>query len=134
MKRNLFTAWILSLALPGVASAQGAAAAAETVDLHNQGQMKQLARNAHAPEAYKVLASYYGERQKTYLQKAAEAKAEWERRSQNVVGSLAKYPRPADSAKNLYEYYMAEAGDSAKLEAKYSALAAPDAPVMAMAR
>jgi hypothetical protein len=134
MKRNLFTAWILSLALPGVASAQGAAAAAETVDLHNQGQMKQLARNAHAPEAYKVLASYYAERQKIYLQKAAEEKAEWERRSQNVVGSLAKYPRPVDSAKNLYEYYMAEAGDSAKLEAKYSALATPDAPVLAMAR
>jgi len=29
---------------------------------------------------------------------------------------------------------MAEAGDAAKLEAKYSSLAAPDAPVMAMAR
>ena len=50
------------------------------------------------------------------------------------MGPLAKYPRPVDSAKNLYEYYMAEAGDSAKLEAKYSALAAPNAPVMAMAR
>jgi hypothetical protein len=134
MKRNLFTAWILSLALPGFASAQGAAAAAETGDQHTQGQMKQLARNAHAPEAYKVLASYYGERQNNYLQKAAEAKAEWESRSQGVVSHAAKYPTPADSAKNLYEYYMAEAGNSAKLEAKYSALAAPDAPVMAMVR
>ena len=134
MKRNLFTAWILSLALPGVASAQGAAAPAETGDHHKQGQLKQLARNAHAPEEYKVLASYYGERQKSFLQKAAEEKAEWERRSQGVVSHMAKYPTPADSARNLYEYYMAEAGDSAKLEAKYSALAAPDAPVVAMAR
>jgi len=134
MKRNLFTAWILSLALPGFASAQGAASSAETGDLHNQGQLKQLARNAHAPAAYKVLASYYAERQSTYLQKAADEKAEWDRRSQNVVGVMAKYPRPVDSAKNLYEYYMAEAADAAKLEAKYSALATPDAPVMAMAR
>ena len=134
MKRNLFTAWILSLALPGVASAQGAASSAETGDHYTQGQAKQLARNAHAPEEYRSLASYYGERQKTFLQKAADEKVEWERRSQNVVGVLAKYPRPVDSAKNLYEYYMAEAADAAKLEAKYSAMAAPDAPVMAMAR
>jgi len=134
MKRNLFTAWILSLAIPGVASSQGAASSAETGDHHTQGQLKQLARNAHAPEEYKVLASYYAERQRIYMQKAAEEKAEWERRSQNVAGPLAKYPRPVDSARNLYEYYMAEAGDAAKLEAKYSALAAPNSPVLAMAR
>jgi hypothetical protein len=134
MKRNLFTAWILSLALPGVASAQGAASSAETGDHYTQGQLKQLARGAHAPEEYRTLASYYGERQRIYLQKAADEKAEWERRSQNVMGVLAKYPRPVDSAKNLYEYYMAEAADAAKLEAKYSALAAPDAPVSAMSR
>jgi hypothetical protein len=106
----------------------------ETGDHLSEGQLKQLARNAHAPEEYKILASYYAERQNIYLQKAAEEKAEWERRSQNVVGSHAKYPRPVDSAKNLYEYYIAEAGDSARLEAKYSALAAPDVLVVAMAR
>jgi len=134
MKRNLFTAWVLSLAIPGVASAQKAASPAETGDHYTQGQLKQMARSAHAPEEYRSLASYYAERQKIYLQKAADEKVEWERRSQNVAGVLAKYPRPVDSAKNLYEYYMAEAGDAAKLEAKYSSLAAPDAPVMAMAR
>ena len=131
MKRNIFTAWILSLAIPGVASAQGAASSAEAGDNYTQGQMKQMARNAHAPEEYRSLASYYAERQKIYLQKAADEKAEWERRSQNVTGVLAKYPRPVDSAKNLYEYYMAEATDAAKLQAKYSALATPDAPVQA---
>ena len=134
MKRNLFTAWILSLALPGVASAQGAAASAETGNHYTQAQLKQLARGARVPEEYISLASYYGERQKTYLQKAADEKVEWERRSQNVVGMMAKYPRPVDSAKNLYEYYMAEAAHAGKLEAKYSQMAAPDAPVLAMAR
>jgi hypothetical protein len=131
MKRNLFTAWILSLALPGVASAQKAASPAETGDHYTQGQLKQMARNAHAPEEYRSLASYYAERQRIYVQKAADEKAEWERRSQNVAGVLAKYPRPVDSAKNLYEYYVAEAADAGRLEAKYSLMAAPDGPVNA---
>jgi hypothetical protein len=108
-----------------------AASSAETGDQHTQAQLKALARGAHAPEQYKSLANYYGERQKDYLQKAAEEKKEWERRSQNIVGTLAKYPRPVDSARNLYEYYMIRASDAGALEAKYSLLAAPDAPVNA---
>lgn len=134
MTRNRFTTWILSVVFAGVGSAQGAAASAETGDHYTEAQAKQLARDARAPEQYKILASYYGERQKIFLQKAADEKVEWERRSQNVTGVLAKYPRPVDSARNLYEYYMAEAADAGKLEAKYSQMAAPDAPVYAMAR
>jgi len=134
MKRNLFTAWILSLALPGVASVPGAAASAETGSQFTPGQAKQMAREARAPEQYKMLASYYAKRQKDYLQKAAEEKAEWERRSQNIAGIQAKYPRPADSARNLYQYYMAMAADAEKLEAKYSRLASPDDPAYATGR
>jgi len=108
-----------------------AASAAETGNHYTQAQLKELARDAHAPEQYKSLANYYGERQKDYLQKAADEKKEWERRSQNVVGVLAKYPRPVDSARNLYEYYMTRASEAGTLEAKYSRLATPDAPVNA---
>ena len=128
MKRNLFTAWILSLALPGVASAQGAASSAETGDHYTQGQAKQLARNAHAPEEYKVLASYYGERQNNYLRKAAEEKQEWARMNQNITSVAAKYPRPVDSARNLYEYYIYKASEAEALVAKYSRLAAANTP------
>jgi len=131
MTRNRFTTWILSLAFAGVGSAQVAASAAETGNHYTQAQLKELARDAHAPEQYKSLANYYGERQKDYLQKAADEKKEWERRSQNVVGVLAKYPRPVDSARNLYEYYMTRASEAGTLEAKYSRLATPDAPVNA---
>lgn len=131
MTLNRFTTWILSLAFAGVGSIQAAAAATETGDHFTQAQMKELARDAHAPEQYKSLANYYGERQKDYLQKAADEKAEWARRSQSVMGIAAKYPRPVDSARNLYEYYMTRASEAGMLEAKYSRMATPDALVNA---
>jgi hypothetical protein len=93
--------------------------------------LKELALNAHSPAQYAVLASYYGERKTDYLRQAAEEKTEWERRSQNITGVLAKYPRPVDSARNLYEYYMYKASEAGSLEAKYQQLAAPNAPVNA---
>jgi hypothetical protein len=118
---------ILSLILVGVGNAQGAAFSPETGANYSLAQLKQLARNAHDPEQYKTLAGYYGERQKHYLQQAAEEKKEWERRSQNVMGVLAKYPRPVDSARNLYEYYMYEASEAGNREVQYSRMASPHA-------
>jgi hypothetical protein len=90
-----------------------------------------LALNAHAPEQYTALSSYYSAQKADYLQQAAEEKKEWERRNQNVMSIAAKYPRPVDSARNLYEYYMYKANEAGTLEAKYSRLATPDAPVNA---
>jgi hypothetical protein len=87
-----------------------------------------MAREAHTPEQYRALASYYWREQKDYLQQAAEEKHEWIRRSQNIMVVAAKYPRPADSARNLYEYYMCKASEVAELSAKYSRLAAPGTP------
>jgi len=125
MTRNLFTTSILALAIVGAGNALGAASSAETGDQYTQAQLKELTHSAHAPAQYKALAHYYGERQRNYLQQAAEEKAEWERRSRNITGILAKYPRPVDSARNLYEYYVAKASESGTLQAKYSDLAEP---------
>jgi hypothetical protein len=82
-----------------------------------------MAAVAHSPEQFKILASYYGAQHGYFLQQAAVEKQEWERRSQNVTGVLAKYPRPVDSARNLYEYYMDKASETGALEAKYGILA-----------
>jgi hypothetical protein len=87
--------------------------------------------SANSPEQYKALASYFGKQHSDYLQLAAEEKKEWERRSQNIAGIQAKYPRPVDSARNLYEYYMYKASEAGTLEAKYSRLADPNAPINA---
>jgi hypothetical protein len=90
-----------------------------------------LALNAHAPAQYTALASYFGKQRVNYLQKAADKKKEWLQLSQNVTSSAAKYPRPADSMRNYYEYYMGKASEAGALEAKYSQLASPDAQVSA---
>jgi hypothetical protein len=127
MKLYLFSTCILALALAGVASAQTTASSAKNGDHYTHAQLKEMTLNAHAPAQYAVLANYYGERQADYLHQAAEEKKEWERRSQNITGAQAKYPRPVDSARNLYEYYMYKATEAGTLQAKYHQLATPNA-------
>jgi hypothetical protein len=131
MKRNLFATCILALAFAGAASAQGAASSAETDAHYTKAQLKELALNAHAPAQYAVLASYYGAQKANYLRQAEEEKKKWERLSKNVSGHSGKYPRPVDSARNLYEYYLYKASTAETLEAKYLQHAAPNAPVNA---
>ena len=131
MTRNVIAALILSVAAAHVANAQGADGSLKTGAHFTQAQVRQLVRVAQAPEQYRSLATYYGDQHTTYVQKAAEERKDWERRSQNSAGIMAKYPKPADSARNLYEYYMLKASENGALEAKYSRLASPDAPVNA---
>jgi hypothetical protein len=131
MTRNLFATCILALAFAGAASAQDAASSPETDAHYTKAQLKQLTLNAHAPAQYSALASYFSKQRENYLQKAAEKQKEWVRLSQNVTSAAAKYPRPADSVRNYYEYYMHKASEAGTLEAKYSRMAAPDAPVNA---
>ena len=132
MTRNLIATCIVSIAFTGVGFAQGTQSSARTDAHYTMAQVKQLALDAHAPEQYKVLASYYGQEQNRYARLAAEEKTEWDRRSsQPIVGSLAKYPRPVDSARNLYEYYTYKASENGSLEAKYNRIAAQGVPVNA---
>jgi hypothetical protein len=61
--------------------------------------------------------------QQRFQQQAHSEEQEWVRRSQYTVGVAQKYPRPADSAKNLYDYYAYEADQNGKLAAQYEKLA-----------
>jgi hypothetical protein len=90
---------------------------------YTAAQVKRMVREAHTPDQYRALARYYEERQSEFSQKAAEQMEEWERRSQNVTGPAAKFPRPVDVARNLYEYYAHEADDSAFQADKYTRFA-----------
>jgi len=124
-KQNFFAASILSFALVSIGSAQGAVSPAANGEHYTQSQLKRLAHEARTPEDYKNLAAIYGKQQQDYLQQAAEEKQEWVRRSQITTSLYAKYPKPADSARNLYEYYVAKASEAGALSTKYSQLAAP---------
>ena len=125
MKNKLFAASILSFALAGVANAQATASSAENGTHYTQAQLKELTRDAHTPAQYSALAKVYGNQQNNYLQKAAEEKQLWIQRSQNIVSIAAKYPRPVDSARYLYEYYSTMAAESGQLAAKYGQLSSP---------
>ena len=127
MKLNLLATCILALAFAGAGSAQSTASSAETGAHYTKAQVKELKRNAHAPAEYAVLAGYYGAQKADYLRQAAEEKKEWERRSKNVAVAFGKYPRPVDSARNLYEYYIYKASEAGTLETKYHQLAEPNA-------
>lgn len=75
----------------------------------NQAEVRDLMRSAHTAQQYSALASCFRARQEAFEQQAHAEKLEWERRSQNVSGPAAKYPRPVDSSKNRYEYFAYEA-------------------------
>jgi hypothetical protein len=125
MNGRLIATGILTLAFVGVGSAQGAVASGGDDSHASQVQLKKMAREAHTPEQYKALAVSYEIQQQDYLKQAADAKQEWIRRTP-ITGSLyAKYPRPADSAKNVYECYVEKASKAGALSAKYAQLAEP---------
>jgi len=110
------------LAVPLIAESSTPAASREPVH-YTKAQLAQLKQEAHTPEQYRALAVYFEQRKVSYQEQAAQIKKEWERRSQNIVGSAAKYPRPVDSARNLYEYYSYEAGQAGVQQAQYEHLA-----------
>ena len=90
---------------------------------YSKAELAQLQKEAHTPEQYRALAAYFEYRKASFQDQATQMKDEWKRRSQNIVGSAAKYPRPADSARNLYEYYTNEADKAGVLQAQYEHLA-----------
>jgi hypothetical protein len=106
----------------GVASAESAGSAVSTN--YSGSELKSMMRNAHTQQDYQALATYFRGRQQTFEQKAQSEKIEWDRRSQNVTGPAAKYPRPVDSSKNRYEYFTYEAQQMGQQATHYEQLTA----------
>jgi hypothetical protein len=130
MKGNLIALCILSFSFAGMGHAQATNSSAQNATQLTKTQAKQLLQSAHTPDQYRALADYYGKQQKFFQQQAEEEKQEWIRRSQNVTAVAAKYPRPVDSARNLYEYYAYKESEAGQLANKFAHLAAPDSPAM----
>ena len=87
-------------------------------------QVKRMIREAHTPDQYTAIARYYDARHSEFSEKAGDEMAEWIRRSENTTGPAAKYPRPVDVARNLYDYYSHEANEAAFQADKYYRFAA----------
>jgi len=124
MKRTLLFASILFFALASAEIARAADPSQNSCMECASAHLKQLAREANTEEQYSTLAACYQKLHNDYLEQAAQEKQEWERRSQNVMATAAKYPRPVDSARNLYEYDLSKASEAEELSTKFSRLAA----------
>src|ERR1700689_1161340 len=85
-------------------------------------QAEQMLHSARTVEQYQMLAGYFHARQLVFEEKAQAEKAEWDRRSQITAASYQKYPRPADSSRNRYEYFTAEAQEMGDQAAHYDSL------------
>jgi hypothetical protein len=72
-----------------------------------------LMKSAHEQAQYQELAAYYRQQEQSYRAKRDEALALWNTRAQGVAVNQNKYPRPVDSAHNLYDYYAYETDHAA---------------------
>jgi hypothetical protein len=100
-------------------SAQNASA---TAPLSAQ-ELHSLIKSANSSAEYKQLASYFHQQEMDYRAKAAAEKIELDRRSQVNAALYQKYPRPADSARYLYESYLSDANGAALQAQHYEQLA-----------
>lgn len=123
MTQIRFAVFALSLALTGFSATCQNAPLTHGQSLPTASELKHMASVAHSAEDYKALALSYSNWETDYLNRAAAEKQEMERRSQSIVLTAAKYPRPVDSSRNRYEYFSYKAREMATQSEKFSALA-----------
>ena len=114
------SSFVLVFAITAAGSASLKAVSLQPAHVHySPAQIKKMIHEAHTADQYRAIARYYDERRLEFSEKAGDEMAEWVRRSENTSGPAAKYPRPVDSARNLYEYYSHEADNAAFQADKY---------------
>ena len=117
---------LLSLAiLVGSSAALQSQTTARTL---SQNELKKQLADAHTSEQYRGLATYFSQQADSFRSKAREEKTEWDRRKSTTVSIAAKYPTPADSARNLYDYYTYKADEMAARSRHFESMAAGSTP------
>ena len=110
--------------LCGVTIIGSAFAEPTTAPTYSKSELRQMIHDARSADQYRALASYFRSQQQKFEAQALSEKQEWDRRSQNVIGPAAKYPRPVDSSKNRYDYFTYEAAHMSQQATHYESLAA----------
>jgi hypothetical protein len=121
MKNRLCILWLLAFSVSTMSLAYGEPSSAVH---YSHSEVQKMIREAHTPQQFETLASYFRTQQQSFEKQAQSEKQEWERRSQNVTGPGAKYPRPVDSSRNRYEYFAYQAGQMAQQAAHFESLSA----------
>lgn len=120
MTTKAFTFFLVALAFAPLTSIAVSAQPASADQPHyTHRELKHLIRDARTPEQYRALASWFRSQQQIFNDKAAAEKTEWARREAITASPVLKYPTPADSAHNLYDYYLAKANEMANRARTY---------------
>jgi hypothetical protein len=123
LRRTLLSFAVLVVALTaGTVPAAASTRPSDNPD-YTPAQVRKMAREAHTVQQYTVLADYYQTRQRMFKRKAAEEMHLWAQRNAVITPLSEKWPRPVDSARNLYDYYVAMENDSAAKVAHFNQLA-----------
>lgn len=88
-----------------------------------KAEVSRMMRNANTPDQYHALAVYFRTQQVRYQQRADAEKAEWQRRQSDQSALAMKYPRPVDSSRNRYEYFIYESKQMGVRAAHFESLA-----------
>jgi hypothetical protein len=107
MTKNISVIVATVLLAAGMSLAHGQASDKTSYDTANTNKITTNSTDENRSMA--TQATHYRTRQQAFEQKAGAEMQEWQRRSQNIVGPAAKYPRPVDSSMRRYEYFNHEA-------------------------
>jgi hypothetical protein len=116
--------YVACMAIALAAGSVAARAESSTPVKYSNAELKQMEQNAHTPEQYEALASYFRSRQQDFREQAREEVPLMAWRSQFTFSLAAKYPRPYDSSRNRYDYFMYETNQMSQKAAYYEGLAA----------
>jgi hypothetical protein len=116
--------YVACMAIALAAGSIAARAETSTPAKLSNAELKQMERSAQTPEQYQELASYFRTRQQDFRQQAVSEVPLMAWRSQFTFSLAAKYPRPFDSSRNRYDYFMYETHQMSQKAAYYEGLAA----------
>ena len=100
----------------------------QTTPQYSHAELQKMIAEAHTAQQYQALATYFRSRQQALERQAQSEKVEWDRRSQITAATYQKYPRPADSSRNRYEYFAYEAQQMSQQAAHFESLLAAVQP------
>jgi hypothetical protein len=116
--------YVACMAIALAAGSMAARAESSTPVKLSNAELKQMERNAHTPEQYEALASYFRSRQQDFREQAREEVPLMAWRSQFTYSLAAKYPQPYVSSRNRYDYFMYETHQMSQKATYYEGLAA----------
>jgi len=116
--------YVACMAIALAAGSVAARAESSTPVKYSNSELKQMEQNAHTPEQYEALASYFRSRQQDFREQAKSEVPLMAWRSQFTSSLAAKYPQPFISSRNRYDYFMYETNQMSQKAAYYEGLAA----------